>query len=148
MSLAAKIDADLKAALKSGDKSRLMTVRSIRAALLDLEKRGTGAPTPDDELQALLGAAKKRKEAIEMYEKGGRPDLVASERAELEIIQAYLPGQASADEARAIIDRIVGETGASGPQGFGAVMPKVMKELKGRMDGKDVQLLVRERLGS
>jgi len=146
MSLTQQIDADLKEAMKTGDKTRLMTIRSIRAALLDLQKRGTGDVTADDELQALLAASKKRKEAIEMYEKAGRADLVAVEQAELGIIQSYLPKQLSDEEGLAVIDRIVAETGAQGAKDFGKVMPLVMKELKGKMDGKKVQQMVRTRM--
>lgn len=147
MSLTQKIDADLKEAMKAGDKTRLMTVRSIRAALLDLQKRGTGSVGPEEELQALLAAAKKRKEAIEMYEKANRTDLASAEKSELEIIQSYLPKQVSEAEAISIVDRIIGETGAQGAADFGKVMPLVMKELKGKMDGKVVQQLVRSRMG-
>lgn len=147
MSLTDKINEDLKHAMKSGDKARLMTVRSIRAALLDLQKRGTGSVEPEEELQALLAAAKKRKEAIEMYEKGGREDLAAAEREELNIIQTYLPQQLSEEEAITIVDRIIQETGAEGAKDFGKVMPLVMKELKGKMDGKIVQALVKTRVG-
>ena len=146
MSLTEQINTDLKNAMKSGEKARLMTIRSIRAALLDLQKRGTDEVTPEDEIQALLGAAKKRKEAIEMYEKAGREDLAATERAELDVIQTYLPKQLSEEEAAAIVDRIIGETGAKGPKDFGKVMPLVMKEVKGKMDGKIVQQLVRSRM--
>ncbi len=147
MSLTEKIEADLKEAMKSGEKARLLTVRSIRAALLELQKRGTGTVSPEDEIQAVLGAAKKRKEAIEMYEKAGREDLASAERTELEIIQSYLPQQVSEEEAASIIERIIAETGAHGPDDFRKVMPLAMKELKGRMDGKVVQGLVKTRMG-
>ena len=147
MTLSERIEADLKEAMRAGDKARLLTIRSLRAAMLDLQKRGTGSVTPDDELQALLGASKKRREAIEMYEKAGREDLVAAEKHELDIIQSYLPKQLTEEEAAAIIDRIVAETGAEGAKDFGKVMPLAMKELKGKMDGKVVQALVRTRMG-
>lgn len=147
MSLTEKINEDLKSAMKSGDQVRLMTVRSIRAQLIELSKRGTGQITPEDELGALLAGSKKRKEAIEMYEKAGRADLVASEKAELEIIQTYLPKQMDKEEAAKIIDGIVAQTGATNIKDIGKVMAPAMKELKGKIDGSVVQELVKQRLG-
>jgi hypothetical protein len=148
MTLTERITEDLKAVMKSGDAVRLTTIRSIRAALIDLSKRGTGsAITPEEEVTALLAAAKKRKEAIEMYEQGGRADLVALEQRELAIITEYLPKQMTREEAESIVARIIAETGAAGAKDFPKVMPQAMKELKGKIDGKAVQEIVRQRLG-
>jgi len=149
MTLTERINEDLKASMKSGDQLRLTTIRSIRAALSDLAKRGTGtAATPEEEVTALLAAAKKRKEAIEMYEKAGRTDLADQEQKELAIITEYLPKQMTAQEAEAVVLRLIGETGASGAKDFSRVMPLAMKELKGKIDGKLVQELVRKNLGA
>ena len=149
MSLNEQINTDLKAAMKSGDKIRLDTLRLLRAALIELAKRGTGGGiTPEDELSVLMAAMKKRKEAIEVYEKAGRLELAQQERSELAIISAYLPKQLTADEAAAIIQRIITETGASSAKDFGKVMPLAMKELKGKFDGKAVQELVKAKLGA
>ena len=148
MALTDRVNEDLKSAMKAGDEVRLMTIRSIRAALIDLEKRGTGVPpTPEEEVTALLAAVKKRKEAIEMYEKGGRADLAAREQQEMEIITTYLPKQMTRTEAEAVVTRIVAETGAAGAKDFPKVMPAAMKELKGKIDGKIVQEIVRHTLG-
>lgn len=148
MSLSETISRDLTQAMKSGDKRRLETLRTIRAQIIEFEKRGEGsAMSGEQELSILLAAAKKRKEAIEMYEKGGREDLLAQERAELEIINAYLPAQMGEEEILAVIRRHIAETGASGGQDFGKVMPRVMKELKGKADGKKIQELVKSALG-
>ena len=95
----------------------------------------------------LTGAIKKRKEAIELYEKAGRLELADQERRELDVISAYLPKQLSGEEAGEIVQRIIGETGASSPKDFGKVMSLAMKELKGRIDGKAVQEMVRAKLG-
>jgi uncharacterized protein YqeY len=116
--------------------------------LIELSKRGTGAITPDEEVQALITAAKKRKEAIEMYEKAGRKDLADTERQELAVIQGYLPQQLTREEAEAVIRRVIADTGASGPKDMGKVMGPVMKELKGRIDGAVIQELVKSKLGS
>jgi uncharacterized protein YqeY len=148
MTLSEQINLDLKAAMKSGDKTRLETLRLLRAHFIELSKRGEGQTiTPDEELSVLTAAIKKRKEAIEIYEKGGRQDLVQQERSELDIISSYLPKQLSQDEAAQFIDRIIRETGAASPKDFGKVMPLAMKELKGKIDGKVVQELVKTKLG-
>lgn len=149
MTLNEQINNDLKTAMKSGDKTRLETVRLLRAHMIELSKRGEGKDiTPDEELSVLMSAIKKRKEAIELYEKGGRMDLVQKERAELDVISSYLPKQLSAEEAAAIIQRIIVDTGALSVKDFGKVMPLAMKELKGKIDGKTVQELVKARLGA
>lgn len=149
MTLNEQINADLKAAMKSGDKTRLETLRLLRAHLIELSKRGEGKEiTPDEELSVLTAAIKKRKEAIELYEKGGRPDLAQQERAELGIVSSYLPKQMSTDETTAVIQRIIAETGASSTKDFGRVMPLAMKELKGKIDGKTVQEIVKAKLGA
>ena len=149
MSLNDQINNDLKAAMKSGDKVRLDTIRLLRAALIELAKRGGGGGiTPEDELAVLMAATKKRKEAIEVYEKAGRPELAQVERAELEIISFYLPKQLTVEEAAAIVQRIITETGATSAKDFGKVMPLAMKELKGKFDGKVVQEMLKAKLGA
>ena len=149
MTLNERINKDLKEAMKSGDKTRLETLRLLRAHMIELSKRGEGTSiTAEEELSVLTAAMKKRREAIEVYEKANRPELAQQERAELEVISAYLPKQLSAEEAVGIIQRIIGETGASGSKDFGKVMPLAMKELKGKIDGKQVQELVKAKLGA
>jgi uncharacterized protein YqeY len=149
MTLSEKINQDLKDAMKSGDRTKLETLRLIRAHLIELSKRGTGKETtPDEELSVLTGAIKKRKEAIELYEKGGRMDLADQERKELDVITTYLPQQMSREEAGEVVQRIIRETGSSSTKDFGKVMSLAMKELKGRIEGKAVQEIVKERLGA
>lgn len=148
MTLGDRINQDLKQAMKSGEKLKLETLRTIRAQMIELEKRGLGREiTSDDELGVLNSALKKRKEAIEMYEKAGRSELVQQERSELEIITSYLPKQLSEEEANAIITKIVTDAGATTQKDFGKVMSLAMKELKGKIDGKIVQELIKKRLG-
>jgi uncharacterized protein YqeY len=149
MTLNDQINTDLKAAMKSGQKIKLETLRLLRAHMIELSKRGEGKEiTPEEELSVLMAAIKKRKEAIEIYEKAGRTELVQQERAELDVISSYLPKQLSAEEAGEIILRIVGQTGSVGAKDFGKVMPLAMKELKGKIDGKQVQELVKAKLGA
>ena len=151
MGLKEKISDDLKGAMKSGDKLRLETMRTLRSALQEkeIERRGSGQPmSPDDEIAVLMTSAKKRRESIEQFQRGGRQDLVEQETKELAIIQEYLPKQMSDEEIRKVIEEIVAHTGASGPGDFGIVMPAAMKLLKGKADGKVVQEMVKKRLGS
>jgi len=151
MTLKDKIGNDLKLAMKSGDKLRLETLRSLRAVLMEkeIERRGPDFKglLPEDELAAVSTAAKKRRESIEQFEKGGREDLAQQERAELKIIQEYLPKQMSGDEVKAHVHEVITSTGASGQKDFGKVMPLVMKELKGKADGRVIQEIVKELLG-
>jgi len=144
-----KISEDLKAAMKSGAKLRLETLRSIRAGLLEkqVEKRPTGGMNSEDEMAVLLGAAKKRKEAIDIYRQNNRNDLADQEAEELLIIQEYLPKQLANEEIEELIRKIIAEVGANSGKDFGKVMPVVMKELRGKADGKIVQESVKKLLG-
>ena len=93
-----------------------------------------------------MTAVKKRKEAIEMYRQGGREELAQQEEKELEIINLYLPKQVTPEEAEQVVVRLIAQTGASSAKDFGKVMPLAMKELKGKIDGKVVQELVKAKL--
>jgi uncharacterized protein YqeY len=150
VALKEKISEDLKAAMKSGDKLRLETLRTLRAALMEkeIELRGSGKQvTPDDELATLMSAAKKRKESIEQFQAAGRMELVEQETAELKIIQEYSPKQIGEEEIKQVIEEVVKATGASSAADFGKVMPQVMKQLKGKADGRLIQELVKKRVG-
>jgi hypothetical protein len=150
VSLTDKISEELKAAMKSGDKLRLETLRTVRAALMEkeIELRGNGTVmTPDHETGVLNTAAKKRKESIEVFQKGGRAELAEQEAKELVIIQEFLPKQLSDAEVETVIREVITQTGAAGSGDFARVMPLVMKQVKGKADGKMVQELVRKALG-
>jgi uncharacterized protein len=150
MALKEKISEDMKLAMKSGDKIRLETLRTLRAALMEkeIDRRGSGQPmSPEDEVGVLSGAAKKRKESIEQFTRGGRQDLVDQETQELQIIQEYLPKQIGRDEVVGVVRQIIADTGASGAGDFSKVMPLAMKQLKGKTEGKLVQDIVKEMLG-
>lgn len=148
MNLQDKLNEDYKAAMKSGDKLRIETLRLLRAQLKDAKISKMEALTPEEEIAALSNAAKKRREAIEMYKQGGRNDLLEKEAAELAIISAYLPQALSAEEVARIIDTAIKETGAAAAGDMGKIMGKIMPQVKGRADGKMVQQMVRERLGA
>ena len=140
MKLKDKINDDLKAALKSGDKTRLLTIRSIRALILEFEKSGANREmTEEDELKLLNSAAKKRKDSIEQYKKGNREDLAKSEEEELKIIMEYLPEQLSNEEIMSKVKEIAGNIGAESKKDFGKLMSATMTELRGKADGKIVR---------
>ncbi|HTX98731.1 MAG TPA: GatB/YqeY domain-containing protein [Bacteroidota bacterium] len=151
MSLKETISSDLQAAMKKGDALRRETLRTIRAALLEkeIEKRGGGpGMTPEDEIGVLTAAAKKRRESIEQFRAGNRPELADQEERELAIIQEYLPKQLTPEEVENAVRQVVTDVGASGPRDFGKVMPAAMKVLKGKADGKIVQETVKRILGA
>lgn len=147
MTLTEKIANDMKEAMKSGDKTKLGTLRMVRAALLELQKSGSEV-TPDLELRAVQKQAASRKDAMQQFVAAGRNDLAEVERVELAIIEAYLPQQLSDDEIRAKVRELITDTGASGPNDFKLVMPKAMAAMRGLADGNRVQAVVREELQS
>ncbi|MCK4301625.1 MAG: GatB/YqeY domain-containing protein, partial [candidate division Zixibacteria bacterium] len=138
MSLIEKIDQQMKEALKAGEKERLIVLRGLKSELKykQIDKRDD--LTEQDVLAVLASQAKKRREAIEQFEKGGRDDLVSKEKHELDIINSYLPEQLSEEKLREIIRETIAEAGAESPAHLGAVMKLVMPEVKGRADGKQV----------
>jgi len=148
MSLKDKINTDLKDAMKSKDKVKLNTVRSIRALILEYEKSGAGKDlTNDTEIKMLSSAAKKRREAAEQYEKAGRSDLAEKESMELDIIENYLPKQLSESEILEKVKSIALEVEANSKADFGKLMPVVMKSLKGQADGNAIRKVVEKVLG-
>ncbi len=148
MILKDKINEDLKSAMKSGDKIRLETIRSIRALILEFEKSGAGKElNAEEEIKLLSTAAKKRKDSIEQYRNAKREDLASKEEAELKILQEYLPEQLTEEEIFNEVKKLAANIGASGKEDFPKLMPQVMKELKGKADGKLVKSAVEKILG-
>lgn len=146
MLLQDRLTDDMKTALRTGDKTRLSTIRLLRAQIKDREIE-RGRPLSDgDVLEVLTRAVKMRKEAIELYRQGGRTDLLSKEEAELRIIQSYMPEPLSRDELLALINEAIQQTGAQGPRDMGRVMGQIMPMVQGRAEGREVSQLVRERL--
>jgi uncharacterized protein YqeY len=146
MSLAEKIATDFNRALKSGDKVRVAILRMVKSAIKNREIE-KGEALGDDEIEGVFRSFVKRaKESIEQFSKAERTDLVEKEKAELAIIQEYLPKQLSEDETREIIRNAIAETGASGPQDMGKVMKAVMAKGRGLVDGKLANILLKEML--
>jgi hypothetical protein len=148
MSLFEKIDEDIIEALKAGEKDRLTLLRGLKSDLKYAKLDKGDDLTDQDVIGVLASQAKKRRDSIEQFEKGGRDDLVAKERAELEIITTYLPKQLSEDELREIVASAITEAGAESPDQIGAVMKIVMPKVKGAADGKLVSKLAMEILAN
>ncbi|HEY9167417.1 MAG TPA: GatB/YqeY domain-containing protein [Candidatus Kryptonia bacterium] len=150
MTLKETIDNHIKVAMLKRDSRRLDTLRMIKTKLVEkeVERRGTGSGvTAEDEMQVLLTSAKMRKEAIEEFDKAGRKDLADKERAELEIVQEYLPKQMSREEIVKFVADLAVKVDAKTQADFGKLMSAAMKELKGKVDGKIVQEVVKAKLG-
>ncbi len=143
MGLSETIVDQIKVAMKSGDKIRLETLRSLRAAILEFSTAAVKKEfTPEEEMKLLLTASKKRKDAIEMYTTANRTDLAEKEQNELTIIQEFLPKQLERNEIEAIVASLISEVGATSIKDKGKVMGPAMKNLRGKADGTIVQEVV------
>jgi uncharacterized protein YqeY len=152
MSVKRRIAADMTSAMKDGEKDRLAALRMLKAKIQVAEvelrrEKGRDYEIDDDNaLGALSSYAKQCMDSIESYERAGREDLAARERAELEIVRGYLPRQLDEEEVRGIVMQAIAEAHATSPKEMGAVMKIVMPKVKGAADGKLVNRLVRELL--
>mgnify|MGYP001275064058 FL=1 len=141
-----KIKADMYTAMKSGDKEKANTLRNVISKLKDKQIEKREALSVEEEIKILQILVKQRKESIELYEKGGRSELVAIEKQERDIINSYLPKMMSEDAIKDIVKNVIDSTGASTMSDMGKVMPEVMRQGKGLIDGKTAQKLVSEML--
>ena len=147
MKLKEQIIADMTAAMKSRDAARTSTLRMLKAAIMNREKEGTGALTDEDVMKLLRSQVKQRRDSVEQYQKGGRPELAAKEEAEIAIIETYLPQAASQEEIDQAVAAAIAETGASSMKEMGAVMKAAMAKLAGKnADGKMVSEAVKAKL--
>lgn len=148
MSIEQQINEDLKTALKAGEKQIVSAFRTILAQIKDerIRLRVQREMTEEDVIGVLLNAAKKRKEALDIYRQNDREDLAKKEEAELKLIQKYLPKQMSGDEVKEFIKKIIQQTNATSIKDLGMVMGAAMKELKGKADGQLIQSIVRDQL--
>jgi uncharacterized protein len=143
VSVLEQVQADVRTAMKAGDRARAGALRMIVDSLQKDAKLGEG-----DEVAVLQRERKKRLEAAEAYDDAGRTEQAATEHAEAELIEAYLPEQLTDEELAGLVDDAVTETGASEQKQMGQVMSALMPKLGGRADGKRVSAAVRERLGA
>jgi len=141
MSLLEQIQADVKDAMKAGEKQRVHALRLVVNELQKAAKENGG-----DELEVLQRERKRRFEAAEAYRDGGRTDLAEAEEQEAELIAGYMPEQLSDEELNAIVGDAVAESGATSPKEMGKVMALVMPQVKRRADGKRVSNAVKELL--
>jgi hypothetical protein len=142
------VSVQLKTAMKARDKVRTTTLRSIRAGLIERMKAdGSDTVTDDDALKLLRRLAKQRNESIEAFAKGGRDELAEQERAELAVIDAFLPQLADEATTTAWIDEAIAKTGASSMKDIGRLMGALMGAHKGELDGKMANQIIRARLG-
>jgi len=146
MSLKNRVLQDMKEAMKARDQLRLSTLRLLVSEIKNREIDAKGELKDEDILALIQKAVKQRQDSIAQYEKGGRQDLAEKEKAEMEILKAYLPEELSKEAILKIIDQAIAATGASSPKEMGRVMREVMPRVKGRADGKLVNELVRKRL--
>ncbi len=162
MALKEKIKQDLKEAMQQKEAEKMSVLRLLSSAIFNKEKEKRAKLSKEEEdsekldqlsqlsdeeiLEVVSSEAKKRRDSIEQYRKGGRDDLAEEEEKELEILAEYLPAQMSEDEIRGIVKKEIEELGASGPQEAGRVMGEVMPKVKGKADGSLVNKLVQEEL--
>lgn len=139
---------DLTTAIKARDKVRAGTLRMVLAAISTEEAAGSTRRTLDDQeiTRLLTREAKKRREAAEAFDKGGRPEQAEAERAESEIISDYLPEQLTDEELSGLVAEAIKETGAEGPKGMGQVMKTVNPRVAGRAEGSRVAAEVKRQL--
>lgn len=143
MSILERVQEDVKAAMKAGERERVGQLRMLVNALQAEEKEGRG-----DEVAALQRERKRRLDAAEALREGGRGDQAEAEAAEAKLIEGYLPEQLSDEELAELVGSAVEETGASEQKDIGGVMKVLMAKVGGRADGKRVSQAVRDRLGA
>jgi uncharacterized protein YqeY len=143
MSVLEQVQADVRTAMKAGERERVSALRLVVDSLQQDAKLGKG-----DEIAVLQRERKKRVEAADAYAEAGREEQASAERFEAELIEIYLPQQLSDAELAELVDAAVSETGASEQKQMGQVMSALMPKVGGRADGKRVSAAVRERLGA
>jgi uncharacterized protein YqeY len=146
MSLIARIEEELKAAMRARDQERTDTLRLTLASLRSAEKEVQRPLKDDEELHVLQRERKRRHEAAEAFREGGREEQAAKEERELAVIQEFMPEPIEEEELERIIDNAIAETGATSLRDLGRVMADVMPQVAGRADGSTVSQLVREKL--
>lgn len=150
MSIQARIDSDLKDAMRAKDAAKLGVLRMLKSALKysAIEKSGADGELDDAEAtQVIRKQVKQRQDSIESFEKGGRPELAAKEKEELALLTDYLPQAMSSDELATAVRAAIAETGATSRAQMGAVMKILQAKLAGRADGKTLSQEVQRQLG-
>jgi uncharacterized protein YqeY len=151
MNIKDQLQEDLKDAMRAHDELRLSTIRMLKSAIqyFEIQKGGAGYEATDEDVIEVAGReVKKRRESIELYEKGGNQEAADKEKQEIEILQKYLPEQMSEEKVRELVKDAVAKSGATSPQDMGKVMGILMPQVKGKADGSLVSSIVKEALTS
>jgi uncharacterized protein YqeY len=151
MTLAGRIDADLKEAMRAKDAARLGVLRMLKSALkyAAIEKSSASGELDDAQaVQVIRKQAKQRQDSIESFEKGGRPELAEKEKAELAILNTYLPQELSSDDLARVVRETIAEVGATSKAQMGAVMKALQQKVAGRADGRTLSQEVQRQLTS
>jgi len=148
MTLQERIDSDLKDAMRAKNAERLSVLRMLKSALRygAIEKSAEGTLDDAAAIQVIRKQVKQRQDSIESFEKGGRPELVAKEKEELEMLNAYLPKGLSAEELATLVREAIAEVGATSKAQMGAVMKALQAKVAGRADGKALSAEVQRQL--
>src|SRR5918999_1850093 len=146
MSLRERITNDLTTAMKAKDAARLSTLRMVKAAVQNREIEKGGELSEEELTKALQSLVKQRRDSVEQYEKAGRAELAEKERAEIAVIEGYLPRAASREEIERVVAEAIAETGATSMKEMGAVMKAVQSKLGGAADGRAVSEIVKAKL--
>jgi len=148
MTLQERIDADLKDAMRAKEAGKLSVLRGLKSALKYAEIKKADAGLDDAAaVQVIRKQVKQRQDSIESFEKGGRPELAAKEKEELEILNAYLPKGLSAEELSTLVRETIAEVGATSKAQMGGVMKALQAKVAGRADGKTLSAEVQKQLG-
>ena len=147
MPLLEKINTDLKAAMRAKEETRLLVLRTMLSSINYAEIAKQKKLDDAGIIEVVGKEIKQRRESIEAYDKGNRPDLSAREKAEMAILQEYMPAQMSRDEIAAIVEKVIAEIAPKGPGDKGKVMQKLMPQVKGKADGNEVNSIVMDLLG-
>jgi uncharacterized protein YqeY len=146
MAIVDQINLDLVSALKAKNDTKVNVLRMLKSEM-KYKQIDLGHELSDDEAIIVVSSAvKKRTEAIEEYNRAGRTDLADNEKAEYEVLKEYLPEQLTEDELHRLVDNAINDTGAISPKDIGLVMKALMPEIRGRADGKTVNVIVRDKL--
>jgi len=149
MTIQEEIDADMKDAMRSRDAERLSVLRMVKSALTNaaIEKRGvTGGLVDSEAVGVIRKQVKQRRDSIESFEKGGRPELAAKERKEIEFLTEYLPQPLEEDEINQLVKDAIAEAGATSKAQMGAVMKIATEKAEGRVEGKKLSQAVQKAL--
>jgi len=148
MGLEERLVEEMKQALKSNEKVRLSTIRMVRSAIKNREIEQRKKLDDDDVLRVLQGMVRRGEESIQQFQAGGRMDLVEKEQKEIEILKSFFPPSLSQEEILKFIEQSIEETQASSLKDLGKVMKSLMPKLGGKVDGRIINQLVKERLSA